>query len=115
MFDNKDMIFRVADDPYTNLEWTKADAPFSFYAACVDFSAALVSGDVAGYASHLPIALDGSNSGVQHYSAAMRAEEGRFVNLTPTEDMQDLYQAVADRVSAHCAEVAQSALARLPR
>lgn len=103
--DNLEMISNVVRDPTVNLNWTKADAPFSFYAACVDYVNALESADPTAYVSHLPVALDGSNSGVQHYSAAQLAEEGRYVNLTPTEEMQDLYGAVAERAAQAAAAV----------
>lgn len=104
----EDLIFRTVYEPSVDLRWTKADAPFSFYAACVDYVQALESGDPDNYVSHLPIALDGSNSGVQHYSAAQRAEEGRFVNLTPEPEMQDLYGAVAKVVAATAKGIADA-------
>lgn len=104
--DNAPRILAVADDPTADLWWTEADAPFSFYAACLDFARALESGDPTSYVSHLPIALDGSNSGVQHYSAAMRAEEGVLVNLTPEAVPQDLYGAVGEVIARRCTKVA---------
>lgn len=102
--DNAEMIRRVALDPYTNLEWLEADAPFSFVAACGEYEAAMNQGEA--FISHLPVALDGSNSGVQHYSAAQRAEEGRLVNLTPEPEPQDLYAAVGAAVARDCARYA---------
>lgn len=78
----------------------EADKPFSFYAACRELVAALDNPEgPAEFISHLPVALDGSNSGVQHYSAMMAAEEGRYVNLTPGETPEDLYARVAEEVS----------------
>lgn len=93
-----DLIQATADNPQGDLRWTKADAPFGFYAACVDLAAALRSPHPYTYESRLPVALDGSNSGVQHYAAMTRAEEGRYVNLTPSEAPQDLYGVVAAQV-----------------
>jgi DNA-directed RNA polymerase len=93
---NHDRIMSVAADPKTNLWWTEADSPFQFLAACIEYRDWCVLGDA--FVSHLPISLDGSNSGLQHYSAALRAEDdGRHVNLVPQDKPADIYQAVADR------------------
>jgi DNA-directed RNA polymerase len=90
-----DRIMSVAADPKANLWWTEADSPFQFLAACIEYRDWCALG--SAFVSHLPIALDGSNSGLQHYSAALRAEDdGRHVNLLPLEQPADIYQAVAD-------------------
>lgn len=94
--DNVELIERIARDPYNNQEWTEADKPFQFLAACFDFQGYLVHG--SSYVSRLPVALDGSNSGLQHYSAALRSLEGTYVNLVPSDQPADIYQAVADLV-----------------
>ena len=53
------------------------------------------------FVSHLAVALDGFNSGLQHYAAALRsAKEAAFVSLLPCDQPADLYQTVADRVVA---------------
>ena len=100
--DNVEMIRRIADDPRGTFElWSGADKPFQYLAACMDFAGYLREGD--SYCSRLAIALDGSNSGLQHYSAALRSEEGRYVNLLPSEAPADIYQAVADIVAENVA------------
>jgi DNA-directed RNA polymerase len=104
--ENMDLVRRVAKDPRENLEWTKADKPFAFYHACLDLVAALDSGNPEAYVSRLPVGLDGSNSGVQHYSAALRAEEGALVNLTPQDTPADLYSSVAAQVHKAALQVA---------
>jgi DNA-directed RNA polymerase len=97
--DNEPLIRRVAGDPYGTVgEWSQADKPFQFVAACIEYAGYLELGE--SYVSHLPIALDGSNSGLQHYSASLRSLEGAYVNLTPQDKPADLYQAVADLVVA---------------
>ena len=97
-------IKAVASDPIATVEWWgRADKPFSFLASCMEYaswdrhtSMGRPSEDFIGY---LPVALDGSNSGIQHYSAAMRAgDEAALVSLTPCEQPADLYQTVADDV-----------------
>lgn len=81
-------------------EWTLADKPFLFLAACMELSAALRSSNPEAYVSHLPVSFDGSCSGIQHLCAMTRAEEGALVNLTPSDAPQDVYQRVADMTKA---------------
>ena len=97
--ENHDKIVAVGRDWESTLDyWTTADKPFQFLAACHEYANWIEHGE--GYECGLPIALDGSNSGIQHYSAAGLAEgDGKLVNLTPTDMPQDIYQSVADRVN----------------
>jgi DNA-directed RNA polymerase len=51
------------------------------------------------WVSALPVAFDGSCSGIQHFSAMLRDERGgRAVNLVPSDEVQDIYKLVADEV-----------------
>lgn len=94
----------VAADPLSNLWWTEADKPWSFLAWCFEWADACYT---PGYVSHLPIALDGSCNGIQHYSAMLRDEVGgAAVNLVPSDKPQDIYQEVADRVKEKLASIA---------
>lgn len=99
-------IVRAARDPLGNLWWTEADKPWCFLAFCFEYAEMrryLYSGeDVGGeFLSHLPIALDGSCNGLQHFSAMLLdSVGGRAVNLIPSDKPQDIYQVVADRVTA---------------
>lgn len=90
----------VARDPLTNLWWTEADKPWSFLAWCFEWAAVYEKPyPNEYYVSHLPIALDGSCNGIQHYSAMLRDPVGgRAVNLVPQDKPNDIYQRVADRV-----------------
>lgn len=96
--DNIEKIKEMVNDPLRNLWWLEADMPFVFYAACCDLVRALSMPYPEAYVSHIPVAVDGSNSGLQHYSAAARAPEGTYVNLVPSSKPQDFYQVVAERV-----------------
>lgn len=96
--DNIEKIKEMVNDPLRNLWWLEADMPFVFYAACCDLVRALSMPYPEAYVSHIPVAVDGSNSGLQHYSAAARAPEGKYVNLVPSSKPQDFYQVVAERV-----------------
>lgn len=88
----------IGEDPYGTIDdWSLADKPFGFLAGCIEWAGYCHSGE--DFISHLPIALDGSNSGLQHYSAALRDEVGGLtVNLKSTPVPQDVYQFVADEV-----------------
>ena len=97
--DNHEQIMLVGRDWQVSIDyWSKADKPFQFVAACHEYANWFEQGD--DYLCGLPIALDGSNSGIQHYSAASLAEtDGALVNLLPSDEPQDIYQSVADYVN----------------
>ncbi|RVA09404.1 DNA-dependent RNA polymerase [Mesorhizobium sp. M7A.F.Ca.US.002.01.1.1] len=95
--DNAWNIVQCATDPFENRWWTEADKPWCFLAFCFEFHRAQCEGDA--FVSHIPIALDGSCNGLQHFSAMLLdAVGGAAVNLIPAEKPQDIYQRVADRV-----------------
>jgi DNA-directed RNA polymerase len=93
--DNIELIQAVAKDPINSMSvWKTADSPFCFLAACVALANHMEAPDT--YVCRLPIAIDGSCSGIQHFSAIMRdANGGALVNLMPSELPQDVYAAVA--------------------
>lgn len=95
---NFDRIYQAVTEPFEDTWWCAADAPFSFLVACrelVNFA------DVGSeYFCHLPIAIDGSCSGLQHYSAMLRDPVGgKSVNLTPSDKPEDVYKDVAGIVN----------------
>jgi DNA-directed RNA polymerase len=99
VLDNEGMILATARDPLTNIEWMSLDSPFCFLAFCFEWEG--VKRDGANHVSAIPIAFDGSCSGIQHFSAMLRDERGgRAVNLLPSETVQDIYKLVSDEVEA---------------
>lgn len=96
--------------PTVYRDWMQADKPWQFLAWCQEW-ARLIAWEQAGnkteeFISHIPVALDGSCSGIQHYSAMLRDRNGGyFVNLCRTERQQDIYGEVARRVLARLSEV----------
>ncbi len=101
--DNIESILEVArdfresfdGDDATKLYWSHADKPFGFLAACIEIHNVFTYG--YEYESGFPCGLDGSNSGLQHFSAlGLNEAEGALVNLTPSDKPQDLYEAVAE-------------------
>lgn len=95
--DNEERILACAIDPMAdNAYWREADKPFQALAASIEWAGYKLEGDA--YESHLPVAMDGSCSGLQHFSALLRDEiGGAKVNLVPAEKPSDVYMAVANR------------------
>lgn len=88
-------IQAIAENPFEHTDWTQADKPWQFLAFCFEWAGYLREGNE--FVSHLPVALDGSCNGLQHFSAMLRDEIGGLaVNLIPSEQPQDIYQRVAD-------------------
>ncbi|WFG40883.1 RNA polymerase [Paracoccus phage ParKuw1] len=92
-------IIDAGTDPLGRTDvWKDADKPFQFLAWCMEYAAAHRDvRDPREYRSRLPIALDGSCNGLQHFSAMLRDPVGgRSVNLVPGSRPSDIYQDVAD-------------------
>ncbi|MRN79480.1 DNA-directed RNA polymerase, partial [Brucella sp. 10RB9210] len=95
--DHEDLITSAAVDPLGCLWWTEADSPWCFLAFCFEWNDVICDG--GEHISHLPVALDGSCNGLQHFSAMLRDPVGgAAVNLLPSEKPQDIYKSVADVV-----------------
>ena len=96
--DNHDNIMATAKAPMDSIEWWgRLDSPFCFLAFCFEYSDVMHHG--LSYSCSLPIAFDGSCSGIQHFSAMLRDHiGGHAVNLTPSGTVQDIYRIVSDRI-----------------
>jgi DNA-directed RNA polymerase len=90
-------IVAVADDPWSNRWWEHAANPLQFYAFCLEWSGYVKQG--IDYVCSLPVAMDGSCNGFQHFAALLRDPDlAREVNLLPGRRPRDLYEIVASRV-----------------
>lgn len=79
--------------------WDTADKPYQALAACMEWAGFKVEGEA--FVSHLPIALDGSCSGLQHFSAMLRDEVGgAAVNLVPSAKPSDVYSTIAQQTQS---------------
>lgn len=111
--DMHDEIMSIAKDPKSNTLWADADEPFPFLQFCFEYAEAYTyrvmhNGSIVGYEGRgYRVEVDGSFNGLQHYSAAMRAPEGRYVNLTNSDKPSDMYQVVADKVTPRLKEIAE--------
>lgn len=98
--ENADHICASASAPLDYRWWTQADDPFQFLAWCLEYAEWRGTGFDLGYVSRIPVAMDGSCNGIQHYSAMLRDPKGgKAVNLTPCEEPQDLYREVSNEVN----------------
>ena len=103
ILDNEDVILAIAENPYDNRQWFgeiggyEVDKPWQFLAWCKDWEGFVKYGEA--YVSKIPVAFDGSCSGLQHYSAMLKDEKvGARVNLLPGDKPSDVYAMVAEEV-----------------
>jgi len=84
--------------------WTTAEDPFQALASMREIVSALELEDPGDYYCSLPIHMDGSCNGLQHYAALGRDEiGGASVNLTPSDKPQDVYSKVLAIVNTRLA------------
>lgn len=108
---NYEMYVSYALDPMANTGWMEADKPFCFLAVCFELlrHSFWVCGGNSDetFVSYLPIALDGSCSGLQHFAGIMLDESiARAVNVVPGESdtPSDIYSKVAEGVASSLPE-----------
>lgn len=108
-----DLPRRITRDPLANQEWTDEEDPFKLLAALYELQDCLdqfgvpmgrtkksLEGFAKSYLSRVPVAVDGSCNGLQHYSAiGLDPIGGRATNLVPSDRPQDIYTLVADVVN----------------
>lgn len=99
---NRERIRAVASEPLSNLWWTEADSPWQFLAFAMEWTAYLRACDEGrgpAFVSRLPVMVDGTCNGLQHYSAMLRdTVGGAATNLVPATAPSDIYGVVAARV-----------------
>ena len=100
--DNIELISKVAIDPIRNLsEWSVADEPWTFLAACDEYYHCVIECD----RSHtgLPVAVDATCSGLQILAGLARdASTARLVNVLPGSEPQDAYKVIAVEAGPNC-------------
>lgn len=104
VLDNEDEIVACAKDPMGQPGWRteiagiSIDKPWQFLAFCMEWAGYVEFGE--SFVSKLAVALDGSCSGLQHFSAMLRDEiGGKAVNLVACDKPQDVYAMVAEKVN----------------
>lgn len=104
--DNERNILDTAEDPIAMLDWWgNLDCPFEFLQFCFEYKGmidykASHNGSIIGWSTGVPVAFDGTCSGLQHFSAILRDPVGaEAVNLKPSDRPQDIYGRVAQVVN----------------
>lgn len=100
VIDNEEMIMSVAENPKEDIRWMDADEPFGFIRCALELRG-MAEANATGqeFYSHMPVPVDATCSGIQHYSALLRDEVGgAATNLMNLPERQDIYQQVADRM-----------------
>lgn len=94
---NIKMISDVASDPEGTISiWSKAEEPWCFIAAAIEYYECCVSKSKT--TSGLPVSVDATCSGLQHLSAlALDRTAAEMVNVVPTSKPSDGYAIVAEK------------------
>lgn len=94
---NEAKIIQCAEAPLDYTYWSGAENPWQFLAFCFEY--ARLKRDPSAD-SVLPIGMDGTCNGLQHFSAMLRDPVGgSATNLVPASHPADIYQRVADVVT----------------
>jgi DNA-dependent RNA polymerase/DNA-directed RNA polymerase N-terminal len=106
---NIDNVRASVNDPFGEGSWWMSlEDPFQGLATCYEIIAAIDSGDPTTYMCSLPVHMDGSCNGLQHYAALGRDRVGgKAVNLCATDEPQDVYVGVMHEVIKRVAEEAE--------
>lgn len=110
-------ILAVAADPFECRFWLDAENPWQFLAFCYEWAGFKAEG--YDFVSSLPVALDGTCNGLQHFSAMLRDPiGGAAVNLIPSDLPKDIYtevmKLVVERVEQD-AEAGEGELAEIAK
>ena len=116
VLDNAAGIKCVAEEPDSSRSRSLlagADKPFQFAAFCDEWTRAHYLTEPSLFESRVPVGLDGSCNGLQHYAALLRDEVGgASVNLLPNEEPQDIYGDVATELISLLKDDDENPLAR---
>lgn len=96
---NEDMLRRIATDPLGNRQlWEhESDKLWAALAAAREWRSYLDSRRSPSFITTLPIFIDGTCNGLQHYAALSGDPElARLVNLQPGDKPEDIYREVAE-------------------
>jgi DNA-directed RNA polymerase len=110
--DNIDNVREAVDNPFSDDPWWMTlEDPFQGLATCHEIIRAIDSGDPESYMCSLPVHMDGSCNGLQHYAAlGLDTVGGKAVNLLETDGPQDVYIGVMHEVIRRVAEESENVL-----
>ena len=104
--DHLNDIIDSAENPLDgNRWWLEGDDAWQALGCCFELRDAYRLKDPTKYVSHMPIHMDGSCNGLQHYAAlGGDVDGGRSVNLLPADTPQDVYTHVLNIVKKQVEE-----------
>lgn len=107
--ENMDKVRESAENPFSiDPWWMTLDDPFQGLATCREIVRAIDSGDPESYMCSLPVHMDGSCNGLQHYAALGRdTAGGKAVNLLEGDGPEDVYVGVMEEVIRRVAQEAE--------
>jgi len=108
--DNMENVRESVRDPFSgNKWWMELDDPFQGLATCREIVHAIDSGNPESYMCSLPVHMDGSCNGLQHYAAIGRdAVGGKAVNLLKSDSPEDVYVGVMEEVNRRVKKEAET-------
>lgn len=90
--DHYTQIKECVDNPRGNLWWTTWDEPWRGLATAKEVVAAMESGDTPSFFSHIPVCMDGTCNGYQHYAALSRDPTiAKYTNLMSSDKPDSIY------------------------
>ncbi|ANB13629.1 Rpo41p [Sugiyamaella lignohabitans] len=104
--ENMEKILDSANSPMEGQKWwQEAESPWQALATCIEIRNAMNLEDPSKYKCRLPVHMDGSCNGLQHYAALGGDVEGAAeVNLVPSSKPQDVYSRVLEIVRVRVEE-----------
>lgn len=99
----------LSDDTAARKLLAQADSPMTFYAAMIEVVEALCLADPSLYISHLPLAVDGTNNGLQLLSLLGKDPIGAEKTNCTNGERQDIYLEVGLAVRAQVIKVLKKA------
>lgn len=110
---NSGRIVEVAEAPLEHTWWMDADEPWQFLAFAYEWKRFVRhrkrGKDDEEFVSWLPVAVDGSCNGLQHFAALLRDRKGgEAVNLLPSDSPRDFYTRVLEATKDELESIAAS-------
>jgi len=96
--DHEQDILNSANYYETELFWKKASDPFQFLSFCFEYKKYLNNKE--SFETSIPVAIDGSNNGLQHISTLLRdIKSAKEVNVLPNGEniISDIYKIIAEQ------------------
>ena len=109
--DNWEALERAVEAPEEHEDVWGSESPLMMFSAVYELHRALQSGSPEDYECGLPIHMDATCSGIQHFSALLRDEVGaKHVNLEDNGEAKkaDIYKAVGESALRHLTNLAEA-------